>query len=448
MLLSNTKPPTRRTVLKGMLGGAAVTVGLPLLDIFLDSNGTALANGLPMPVRFGTWFWALGMDASMFIPKKVGYDYDLPPQIAAWAPVKQHINVYTKFNVPTDGKPELCHFSGWVALRSGVAPSGRSDLRSPSIDVLVADSIGGATRFRSLDVAATGGMRDSFSFRSADAINPVTGSAVALYEKIFGSEFQDPNSATFTPRPELMVRKSVLSGVAEQSAALQKRLGAADRQKLDQYFTSLRDLEGRLELQMQPPPPAPACKVPEVGEEPPAGTDTKSVAQRHKMMADIMALALACNQTRVFSIAYSGVSGLTKTGLDKTHHTITHEEILDPVLGYQPTSHWFITQAMESFAGLVGALAAIPEGDGTVLDNTVVYAHSDQDLAKTHSMRGIPIITAGRAGGRLKTGYHIDGKGDVGTRVGYTLMKTMGLNMADWGAGSLRTSREIGEIIA
>jgi hypothetical protein len=437
----------RRFVLRGMLGGAAVTVALPFLDYFLDGNGTALADGTPIPVRFGTWLWCLGMDEAKFIPTTVGADYDLPPQIESWKPVKQHINVFTKFNVPTDGKPSLCHYTGWVALRSGVAPASRNNLTDPSIDVLIADSIGGATRFRTLDAAATGSVRDSFSFRNSDAMNAPVTSVVELYQKVFGSEFQDPNSRDFKPRPELMVRESVLSGVTDQSVGLQKRLGAADRAKLDRYFTSVRELEQRLELQMQKPPPALSCKIPAEPKEVAPGTDTDVVAVRHKLMTDIMAMAVACNQTRVFNMVYSGQSGLTKKGLDKTHHTVTHEEILDPQLGYQPTSFWFITQAMESFAYFVGALAAIPEGAGTLLDNLVVYAHSDHDLAKTHSMRGIPIMTAGRAGGRLKTGLHVDGKGDVGSRVGFTLMKAMGLTDSEWGKESLKTSREVSEIV-
>jgi hypothetical protein len=432
-----------------MLGGTAVTVGLPFLNIFLNDHGTALANGQPLPVRFGSWFWALGMNAAQFIPKKVGADYDLPDQIKAWEPVKKHINVYTKFNITTDGKPELCHFSGWVALRCGAAPASRSDMHAPSIDVLIADLIGGATRFRSLDVAATGNPRHSYSFRSGDAINASIGSPVELYTRVFGPEFQDPNSPDFTPRPELMMRKSVLSAVAEQSASWQRRLGAEDRQKLDQYFTSLRDLEGRLDLQTQKPPPAPSCKVAKKpSQEPLFGTDTQVVAERHAVMSDTIAMALACNQTKVFNIAYAGTDGLSKTGLDKTHHTLTHEETLDPITGVQPTCGWFVLQAMDAFANLVTSLASISEGAGTLLDNTVVYAHSDQELAKTHAMRGIPLMTAGSAGGRLKTGIHVDGKGDSGTRVGYTVMKTMGLNIDEWGEGSLKTSREVGEIVA
>src|SRR5689334_6952567 len=104
----------RRRVLRGMVGGTAVTVALPLLDCFLNGNGTALADGTAMPVRFGTWAWGLGMSKSIFVPKKTGMGFDLPEEIAALAPVRDKINLYTNFNGFRDSAPNLCHKTGWV----------------------------------------------------------------------------------------------------------------------------------------------------------------------------------------------------------------------------------------------------------------------------------------------------------------------------------------------
>ncbi len=447
-LISN---PSRRNVLRGVLGGMGATVALPFLDCFLNGNGTALANGSPLPVRFGTWFWGLGMDKAVFIPKKVGADYDLPLQIQSWKGVKQHINLYTNFNVIADGKPVIDHYTGWVALRSGICPASHGALADPSIDVMVADAISGATRFRAIDCAATGSFADTYSYRTENAKNPPAISPEEFYVKMFGPEFQDPNAPEFKPKLEFIVRRSVLSSVSEQSASLKKRLGASDQARLDQYFTSLRELEQRLDLQMQKPPPAPTCKAP-VDYKPSKinqGTEVESVAVRHQLMSDLMAMALTCNQARVFNMTYSNSStGLTKTGLDKSHHTITHEETQDQTLGYQPVNSSFVVKAMESFGYFVKALASVPEGDGTLLDNAVVYAHSDHEYAKIHSIAGIPMMTAGKAGGRLKTGLHVDGKGEVATQLGLTLLKTMGLSQEQWGSGALRTSRVISEIVA
>jgi hypothetical protein len=294
-------------------------------------------------------------------------------------------------------------------------------------------------------------LKDTYSFRSADAINPPEVSPLDLYQKVFGADFQDPNSSEFTPKPAIMVRRSVLSSIREQSSSLLKEVGSADRARLDQYFTSVRELEHRLELQMQKPPACPTCKVPSIDVTKKVialGTDTESVAERHRIMADMMVMALACNQTRVFNMTYSNSkTGLSKKGLDKVHHSITHEELIDEGLGYQPTNFWFLSRAMEAFAYFVKALESVPEGDGTVLDNSLVFAHSDQEFAKVHSINGIPMMTAGRAGGRVKTGLHIDGNGEVPTRLGYTLMKVMGVNIGEWGKGSLKTSRPISEIV-
>ena len=93
-MLIKTQTLNRRRVLRGMVGGGAVAVSLPFLDCFLNDNGTALAaTNAPLPTRFGTWFWGLGMNGSVFIPKKVGADFDLPEEIAALKDVKQHINL-------------------------------------------------------------------------------------------------------------------------------------------------------------------------------------------------------------------------------------------------------------------------------------------------------------------------------------------------------------------
>src|SRR5690606_17753899 len=107
----------RRRVLRGMLGGGAVTVGLPLLNVFLNGNGTALANGNPMPTRFGTWHWGLGMQTNVFVPKKTGLNYDLPEEIAVFKPIQQYMNLYTNVTAFRDNFENLCHYTGWVILR-------------------------------------------------------------------------------------------------------------------------------------------------------------------------------------------------------------------------------------------------------------------------------------------------------------------------------------------
>jgi hypothetical protein len=362
--------------------------------------------------------------------------------------VKQHVNVFTNFDVMTDGKPNLCHYTGWVALRTGTVPAGRA-LPGQSLDVAIADAIGGGTRFRSLNMAATGEPRDSYSFLSADAINPTEISAVELYHKIFGADFQDPNSPNFKPNPKIMMRKSVLSGVSEERADLERGLGAADKARLDQYFSSIRELENRLALQLEKPPPAPMCKMPAEPKEIIVGKDVELVSARHRAMTDLLAMALVCNQTKVFNMIYSDSgSSLTRQGLDKTHHAVTHEEPVDPEKGYQLTSSWFLGEAFKEWGYFVEKMAATPEGDGSLLDHCLVYAHSDCQVAKVHSITSIPMFTAGRLYGKVKTGLHVDGKAQAGTRLGFTLQRLMGVPVGSWGTGSMTATQEISEILA
>lgn len=439
---------SRRRVLRGILNGSAVTIALPLLDCFLNENGTALASGAPIPQRFGTWSWGLGMSEAIFVPKKTGPNFDLPPEIAALAPVQEHLNLFTNFHVFKDAAPNLCHHSGWVILRSGIAPFTAENRPGETIDVSIARKIGNATRFRSLSATATGDVRDSFSYENGNSVNAPEWSPLRFYQRLFGTDFQDPNAEEFTPDPKVMVRKSSLSTVLDETRALNKELGADDRARLDQYFTGLRDLERRFDLQLQKPDPREACIVTDRPQDLPSGLDANLVAKRHRIMTDLMLMAIACDQTRVFNMFYaSAFSATTKPGYDKPHHTATHEEAVDEKLHCQPNVSWYTRRAMEEWAYYVEALANFKEGDGSLLDNSLIYATTDQSFAKIHGIEGIPMFSAGRAGGKVKTGLHIDGGGSPGCRLGYTALRLMGVDVPSWGDKSNNTSSEIGEIL-
>ena len=438
----------RRSLLRGALAGGAVSLGLPFLDCFLDTNGKALASGRPLPVRFGTWNWGCGMNPQRWVPTKTGAGYDLTPELKYIAALKDQVNVFSGFKAILDGKPNLPHISGMVALRAGIAAE-KGAYDAPTLDVLVGDAVGTDTRFRSLEMAATGDPKHSYSYRSATSLNPAEVSPIALYTRIFGADFHDPNAADFKPDPQIMLRKSVLSGVAEQRDAFAKQLNTADRARLDEYFTSVRQLEQQLELQLQKPPPAEACKVPGKPAELPVGTEVGQVMANHKLMADLLAMALACNQTKVFNMVYSdSASTLRMPGEQMIHHLMTHEEPVDPTLGYQPKATYFVERSMESWATFLTALAAVREGDGTLLDNCLVFGHSDTEYARVHSISGIPVMMAGKAGGRMKTGIHVNEIGEPITRLGFTAMQIMGVPLDKWGTGSMQTSKPVSEVVA
>lgn len=446
----------RGLLLRGVIGGAAVSVGVPVLDLFLDGNGAAFAasaGGGPLPVRFGSWFWGCGMIPSRWQPTSIGADgrYDLPPQLQPIAGVREHVSILSGFDVALDGKGNLPHISGNTAVRTGAPADTWQDVTAPTFDVLIADAIGRGSFFRTLNLAADGNPRTSYSFRDGSNMNAATPTASDLYAQVFGVDFHDPNLADFKPDPRFMVRQSVLSGVAEQRRALLARVGAGDRAKLDQYFTSVREMEGKLALQLQKPPPAEACAVPKAPEAIPASADMTDVTTRrgnHKLMAELLAMALACNQTRVFNMAFSAAAADLRQAGDTTgYHQITHEQLIDRSIGYQPSVDKFAVASMEAFADFVAALAAVKEGAGTLLDNCLVYAHSEVSLAKNHDVTAIPAMLVGRAGGRVRPGVHVHGAGEPITRIGLTVQQVMGVRSDAWGSGAMRTAKPISEVL-
>jgi hypothetical protein len=441
---------SRRRILRGMVNGTAVSVALPLLNCFLNANGTALASGKPMPVRFGTWFWGLGATNAIFVPQQVGRGYDIPSQLAPVARVREHVNLFTNLMAFRDGEPNLCHHSGWVIGRAGVAPKAEGDKPGETLDITIAGQIGRTTRYRTLTATATGDFRNTVSYENANAPSPPEISPINFYSRLFGPDFQDPNAPGFTPNPRAIARRSVLSGVMGEIKTLERTVGAEDRQRLDEYFSGLRHLEQQFDQQLTKPEQIAACHAPPViKEEPRMGNEESLVAERHRMLTELMVMAVTCDQTRVFNMTYSDAqANTTQAGYEKPHHTTTHEERVDDQLHYQPHCAWFSARAIEAWASFVEAFAKVKEGDGTLLDNVLIYANTDHGEARIHSLDNMVAFTAGRAGGRIKTGLHIDAGRTSVTRVGFTAMRAMGLDVPSWGVRSNNTSQEFAEIVA
>ena len=220
----------------------------------------------------------------------------------------------------------------------------------------------------------------------------------------------------FTPSARVMVRKSVLSGVLDRREEMleggRRRRQGPPRPVLHRLARSraavrpaahearaargLRRAEGVAERRIRARASMPSLS--------PSGIAS---------MTDLMVMAVACDQTRVFNMAYSQRSpATTKHGYDKPHHTATHEEPIDKAAGYQPNASWFTRRSMEELGLLRRSLR---QGEGR--RRHVARQHADlrhrpiQSSARIHSIDGIPMFTAGRAGGRVKTGLHIDGGG-------------------------------------
>ena len=444
----------RRSILRGMLGGGAVYLGIPMLDQFLDDNGAAFADGARLPMRFGSYFWGLGLTdtpsgGTRWVPSTVGPGYQITPELEAIAPLKDKVSVFSGFRAIGDGRPNLVHWSGHASILSGVAPAVTGRFDAPSFDTTVADAIGGATRFKALDIDASVSRRPiSYSTRTGNSFATPETTPLTLYTRLFGQGFQDPNSDRWQPDPSTMLRQSVLSAVTDQRQALMTNVGKADRVKLDQYFTSLREMENQLAIQLQKPDKCEACVIPAAPQEPKRAASVDIVNANTRTMAKLLAMALACNQTRVFNFIHTGGASETYiAGQSKIYHQITHDEPTDAKLGYQPETSKLAGLVMRGFGDFLAEMDAIKEGAGTLLDHSLIMAFSDTGYAKIHSLENIPMLLAGGANGRHKAGQHIAAKGDSVTRVSLTAMQIVGAPVGEFGAGTMKTARPINEVM-
>jgi hypothetical protein len=229
-----------------------------------------------------------------------------------------------------------------------------------------------------------------------------------------------------------------------------REVGTADREKLDSYFTSVRALEQKLDVQLQKPERLPACTKPNRPEpdKKQALTLATDAMARHDLFAELLAHALACGQTRVVNLAITqGMSGLLREGDSTNHHTLTHEEPIDAVQGYQIKCAWFQSLYMQGLSRFASAMDAIREGDRTMLDRMVLFAYTDHGAPRLHSLRNLPIITIGSGNGGLKTGFHIPRPGDAATRVSFTVQQAFGVPVGSWGTGSNRITSPISEVL-
>lgn len=438
---------SRRSVLRGTIAGAGIGVGLPLLDMFLDSNGKALAaTGERIPVRFGTWIWGCGFIPQKWLPEATGSEYLMPEDLAPLEPYRDKLAILSGFDVKLDGVPNKPHITGCLGLRTGI-PVPNENVQAPTLDVLIGQKIAAGTRFRSLELSASG-VQKSYSYRAANSPNPSEISPLALYRRLFGEGFQDPNAISFEPDARVMARRSVLSVIKDDRQKLMANVGVGDRHRLEEYFTSIRQIEQQLDLQLQPPAPVRDFSRPAKPEADVEGEDMETVMANHRLMAELLAKALQTNQTRIFNVLLSDTtSNLRRKGETTTHHTLTHEEKDDPSLGYQKQCAYFATQSMVAWKEFLDEISRIPEGDGTLLDNCLILAHSDCSIAKAHAVEGIPAMVAGNAGGKIRTGFHLDGKGDSIARIGLTMQQAMGVQVDKWGLLSMETNRTITELL-
>ena len=432
----------RRTFLRGMFGGAAVAVGLPLLDVMLDSRGEALADGAPLPTRFGVWFWGNGVRPEQWAPAATGTGWTPSAELAPLAGVQPYLSVISGTRINTGTHP---HHSGMTGVMTGAPLHKLGDVRDtivstfarPSVDMEAAAFFAGQTPFRSVEVGITrfrgtdeGTTFQHLSHNGPNNPNPAEYLPTALHARLFGAPLQ--------PQVDL-ARRSVLDGVMGHISKLEAKVGYRDRARLEQHLDSVRVLEQR--LANTPPvcevPAGPPSNYPDVdGQE--------QIEEQNAVMSELLALALACDLTRVFSVLFSPAgSGVViwQVGAQNSLHQICHDEPLP-----QPTVHAAATFTMGRFAEFLERLRDTPEGDGNLLDSSAILATSELSDGWIHSNEEFPLLIAGKGSGRLKGGVHHRAQGESVTRGVLTALRGAGVPAASWGQEDGYTTQSFSQL--
>ncbi len=435
---------TRRSMLRGMLAGTTVAVGLPALDLFLNESGTAYAGGMGFPTRFGIFFFGNGVIPTVWNPPMGRmlapdtYEWEATGMLEPLAAVKEQCTVVSGTKVLTTNTNP--HGSGPAGLFAG-ADLVDGTFVGPSLDQRIAEQIG-ATRFRSLQV----GVQVSdfcHSMTGPAMVNPPETNPFALYERIFGAGFRLPGEMGMVD-PRLGLRRSVLDAVSDQTQRLRSRVGAADRARLDQHFTGIRELESQLARLEEDPPMLDACSRPNMPEmDYPDLEGRPQLELKNRVICDLLVMALACDQTRVFYDAFSqSVNNMLFLDAVSGHHQLTHDEP-DP----QPEHQRIVRFIVSQFAYLASSMAAVPEGDGTLLDHSAVLFTTDCSLSRTHALDDYPMLIAGGASGALRTNVHYRSPANENaSKVMLTLLRAVGARADDYGFGEAQTRDSLGAI--
>ncbi len=403
---------SRRTVLRGL----GTTLALPWLEAM--GQMTAWAAGTPgrrvAPNRLAFLYVPNGKDMPNWTPAAAGPLTTLPPILSALAPVKNDLLVLTglaadKARPHGDGGGD--HARAMSAFLTGVQPrkTDGNDIRAGvSVDQLAAQKIGDQTRLSSLEIGceASGmaGACDSgyscvysstLSWKSPTQPLPKEVNPKFVFDRLFSQ-----HGSAERVRQEA-ARKSVLDYIREDSRGLLAKVGTGDRQKLDEYFTSIREIELRMERAQK----LPAIEVPNGVKAP---TEIPASLSEHlRLMCDLLVLAFQTDSTRIATFVFANEASnrsYPELGVNEGHHEISHHG-RDPekIRKVREINKFHVAQ----LAYLLQRLKSVPEGDGTLLDHCMLVYGSGNSDGDRHNHDDLPILVAGRGGGTIKTGRHV-----------------------------------------
>lgn len=384
--------PSRRVVLKGL----GATVALPWLES-VRSAVAAPRGETSAPKRFAFLFFGDGIHPAEWWAKGNGSAMELGPAFASLEKVKEKLNVIHGLRHPggvCDG-----HARGAAGILSGIHPAGGREIRAAaSLDQVLAKRIGDATPLPSLVLACerpiSGFHESGYSMMYASHVSwssPVAPVPAELYPALaFDSLFESKGSRAHV---------SVLDYVNEQLKDVSRRVSRSDQAKIDEYASSVREVEGRLARLAANERDAASDAV--KAQRPPNGLPTQ-LDEHARLMCDIVALAFQTDRTRIATMLLTNnLSGQVYPflGLRDDHHSFSHS--------WQNKEFASITRFwVEQYAYLVKKLAASQEGDGTVLDHSCVVLANEQWTA--HSSERVPLLMAGGLDGAWQTGRSLD----------------------------------------
>jgi len=395
---------SRRTFLRG----AGVTMALPLLEAMIPAS-TALAQTAAAPqLRMGFIYFPHGAIMNEWTPTGEGTNFELSTILKPLEPFKKQLTVVSGLQNRAAIAPPVHALSPGTWL-SGVAPrKSQSPWGGVTIDQMIAKKLGGDTPFPSLEVGIEarggGGASDrdygssysgTISFRTPSNPLPVETDPRKLFQRLFGqgetAEERKNVAKTYT---------SILDLVSQEAADLQKTLGARDKAMVADYLESVREIEKQVE-KMEARDLS-KLKLPNAPSGPPAANDAHLA-----LMFDLVGLAFQGNLTRVFNMMMAAeVSSLTYPNiqLSDPFHQLSHHDNQKAKIDKLVKLQTYHSTVMAKFAS---KLAALPDGDGSMLDHALLFYGSNMSNSNAHNHQPLPSALIGGANGKVKGGQHL-----------------------------------------
>jgi Protein of unknown function (DUF1552) len=373
---------SRRTFLRA----AGVTMALPLLE--MHAVGAPAAKTPRRMVCINT---PLGLHPAAFFPEKAGRDYALSPYLEVVKDFREDFTVISGLSHPDVGPS---HDSNYSFLTGAPHPEQRAGFKNTiSLDQFAADFLHGQTRYDSLPLSCEG---FGLAWTRSGAPVPTESWPSSVFAKLFIEGRPDEVEAQ---NRRLQDGQSILDSVREQAKEMRSAVGARDRDKLDEYFTSVRELEQRLaqsEEWAKKPKPKVDAKPPENVMNP---TD---LIAKTRVWFDLIHLALQTDSTRLVTLQLLGTSGVPPVpGVSLGHHDLSHH-------GKDPNKIEQLkkleTEKMKTLRDFLKKLKDTKEDGVTLLDRTTVFFSSNLADASTHSVKNMPVLLAG---GGFKHGRHL-----------------------------------------